>query len=307
MPTLTETVSQFLDYIAKERDYSPHTVEAYGRDLKQFCAFAAERYKTTDLAAAMTKGILRPYLYELSENGLKARSLARKVATFKSLAKYCVRHKLLSANPAKLLASPKLDKPLPAFLTEKQAEALGSVRVGDAAAALRNYAIVELFYGSGMRLAELCALNADAVDGRQKTVRVLGKGRKERIVPLTDQAIEAVHGYHAARRGTPGDGEALFTNDTGARLSGRQIQRVVRRALSAVTQQKKRSPHVLRHTFATHLLDGGADVRAIKELLGHASLASTQVYTHVSKEHLLKAYRLAHPRAESSASADTPQ
>jgi integrase/recombinase XerC len=274
-------------------------VTAYRNDLEQFRRSVQEQAVSEELGVALAKAPMRAFVYSLSRAGMKARSLARKIAALKSLAKYCVRHGLLASNPAKLLVTPKLDKPLPAFLTETQAEALAVTRQGtDPVADLRNRAIIELFYGSGVRLAELHALDSTAIDYRQLTMRVIGKGRKERVVPVTRQAVESVRAYHAARVGTPGPRVALLTNDRGERLSMRQIERVVTRALSEVTQQKKRSPHVLRHTFATHMLDGGADVRAIKELLGHASLGTTQIYTHVSKERLRAAYRQAHPRAE---------
>ena len=300
--TLAEATTRFLEYIAKERAYSPLTITAYRNDLEQFRrSVQGQSAGEPELAAALAREPMRAFVYSLSRGGMKPRSLARKIAALKSLSKYCVRTGLLAANPASLLVTPKLDKPLPAFLTETQAEALAVARQGtDPVADLRNRAIIELFYGSGIRLAELHALDSTTIDYRQLTMRVIGKGRKERVVPVTRQAAETVRAYHAARAGTPGPRVAMLTNDKGERLSMRQIQRVVVRALSEVTQQKKRSPHVLRHTFATHMLDSGADVRAIKELLGHASLGTTQIYTHVSKERLRAAYRQAHPRAEKS-------
>ncbi len=293
-----QAVFDFLEHLTKQRAYSPHTVAAYRRDLDQLADYAARTLNTDQLPKVVAKTSLRTYLYTLGKNGLKPRTLARKIATFKSFCKYCVRRGLLPTNPARLLVTPKLDKPLPVFLTESQTAALAEKAPADEVVELRNRAIVELLYGAGIRLAELHALDANCIDSRHLTIRVVGKGRKERVVPLTRDAVETVRAYHAARRGTPADGVALLTSDKGARLSMRQIQRIVTRTLGQVSRSKKRSPHVLRHTFATHMLDGGADVRAIKELLGHSSLNTTQVYTHVSKEHLLAAYRLAHPRAE---------
>lgn len=299
---LTDAAQQFLDYLARERAYSEHTVAAYRRDLTQFAAYVQEHLGTSDLEACLAKTPLRGYLYALGRQGMKPRTLARKVATFKSFAKYCVRRGFVTTNPARLLVTPRLDKPLPSFLTERQTADLDdrTNNTDSSVNSLRDRAIVELFYGTGMRLAELHSLDADIIDRRNLTVRVIGKGRKERVVPVTPQAVEAIRDYHKARRGTPAAGTALFTNDKGERLSRRTIQRVVKKALELVTQQKKKSPHVLRHTFATHMLDGGADIRAIKELLGHASLSTTQVYTHVSKEHLLSVYRQAHPRSGKS-------
>jgi integrase/recombinase XerC len=293
---LDEAAARFIDYIRKEKGYSEHTAGAYRSDLEQFSAFIKQQHDGLSLDKTMSKAVLREYIFHLRSQGLKPRSMARKSATLKSFAKYCIRAKLISVNNAKMLATPKLDQPLPSFLTEDQAGRLEHP-ASDVVEDLRNQAIVELLYGSGIRLSELHALNAGTIDTRQMTLRVLGKGRKERIVPVTPQAIEAIRAYHARRRSAGIDGEALFTNGKGERLSRRQIERVVERLLSEVSQLKKRSPHVLRHSFATHLLDGGADIRAVKELLGHASLSTTQVYTHLSKEHLLKVYRQAHPRA----------
>lgn len=296
--TLSQAMNQFLDYLRKERAYSVHTVSAYQRDLEQYRSYVLDSLGTEDLTTTMTKIPLRTFLYSLGEADLAVRSVARKVATFKSFTKFCVQRGLLQKSAARLLVTPKLDRPLPTVLTETQAADLEHAGDAHTAETLRNKAIIELFYGSGIRLSELHALDRDCIDGRQMCMRVLGKGRKERVVPVTRHAVEAVRSYHADRRGTPADGQALFTNGRGERLSMRQIQRVVDRMLGTVTAQRKRSPHVLRHTYATHMLDHGADIRAIKELLGHASIGTTQVYTHVSKENLLKAYRQAHPRAE---------
>lgn len=302
MSTLQENISSFLDYLLKEKGYSPHTVDAYKWDLAQLSAFIAQNYPGAAFETVMKKGVLRDFTYSLGGQSLKPRSVARKVAALKSFSKYCVKRRLLAANPAKLLANPKLDKPLPAFLTERQARELGErddakAAVGATEETCRNCAIVELLYGSGIRLSELHGLNAGAVDYAAATVRVLGKGRKERIVPVTSQAIAAIRRYCGVRKLPAASGAPLFANDKGGRLSRRQIERVVSAELAAVSQQKKKSPHVLRHSFATHLLDRGADIRAVKELLGHSSLSATQIYTHISKEHLLRVYRQAHPRA----------
>ncbi|MBD3343695.1 MAG: tyrosine recombinase [Chitinivibrionales bacterium] len=294
---LMDAIKRFLSYIEKEKGFSENTVTAYRRDLIQFSAFVEKEFEGESLSRVMTRNVLRTFTYALSRDGLRSRTLARKIATLKSFSKYCAKQGILSANGAKTISSPRLDKPLPSFLTEKQAATLdSSVAGGDN---LRNRAIVEVFYGSGIRLSELYALNVGTVDFRNAIMRVIGKGKKERIVPLTSIAIDLIRTYIKKTRSGAALDEPLFVNKRGDRLSKRQVQRVVEKELAAVSQLKKKSPHVLRHTFATHLLDRGADIRAVKELLGHSSLATTQIYTHVSKEHLQKVYKQAHPRSGS--------
>jgi integrase/recombinase XerC len=255
----------------------------------------------------MKKAVLRAFAFSLSTKGLKPRSIARKIAALKSFSRFCARRHLLEINPAKLLSAPKLDTSLPVFLTQKQAELLVPPEAGCSEESLRNHAIVEFFYGSGIRLSELQALTIGSIKVKSATVRVMGKGRKERIVPLTGTALEAMERYLSRRSSTKTGDAPLFANGDGKKLSPRQIQRIVAKEVSLVSKQKKRSPHTLRHSFATHLMDGGADIRAVKELLGHASLNTTQIYTHVSREHLLKAYKQAHPRAQREQTPDAPQ
>lgn len=297
MDTLFVSLDQFLEYIAKEKGFSAHTIEAYKRDLEQFIDYCRKKSIPLTLEGAMKKPILRAFMFQLTSAGNKPRSVARKVAALKSFSKFCMRKGLISVNPAKVLASPKLDKPLPVFLTQRQAEQLAPPAQATFEK-LRNHAIVEFFYGCGIRLSELYSLNLTSINKSQQTVRVVGKGRKERIVPVTSEAISAMEKYRSHCRNDNGPDTPLFVNSDGGRLSRRQIERIVEKNLSVVSQQKKKSPHVLRHSFATHLLDAGADIRAVKELLGHSSLSTTQVYTHISKEHLVKIYKQAHPRAE---------
>ncbi len=293
---IVHIIEDFLHYLKKEKNFSDHTVIAYKRDLKQFVHFLQERKISLSLEDALKKGNLRAFTFKLSNDGLKPRSVARKIAALKSLSKYCLKKKIIKINPTKVIATPKLDKPLPVFLTQNQIRELRIPENGDELE-YRNHAILEFFYGSGIRLSELQGLNIGSVNKSQETIRVLGKGRKERIVPLTTVAIEVMNLYLKLRKKALSPDSPLFANKQGERLSARRLERIVQQKLSLVSNQKKKSPHVLRHSFATHLMDRGADIRAVKELLGHASLATTQVYTHISKEHLLKIYKQAHPRA----------
>jgi integrase/recombinase XerC len=294
---LGRLLRDFLEYALKEKGYSERTVEAYRSDLSQFVEFLLHKGMALTVPAALSKQPLRLFLHDVGRLGLKARSVARKVAAIKSLCRYAVKTGVLTVNPAKALSTPKLDSPLPVFLTAAQAESLEGPAASDNA---RNRAIVEFFYGSGIRLSELHDLVFSNIDRRNMTVRVMGKGRKERIVPVTAQSVDTLDEYLKSRPGPAGAQDPVFVNAKGERLSARQIERVVSASISQVSQQKKKSPHVLRHSYATHLLDAGADIRAVKELLGHSSLSTTQVYTHISREHLLKVYKQAHPRAEKS-------
>jgi integrase/recombinase XerC len=295
---LSSATQRFFDYLEKEKGFSGHTLQAYRRDLNQFTAFVRDKEIPETLEQTLTKTVLRAFTFSLSSKKLKPRSIARKIAALKSFCRFCARRHLLPDNPAKLLGAPKLDKQLPVFLTRRQTDRIAAPPPGAPQELLRDHAIIELFYGSGIRLSELQTLTVGSVDIRAATVRVMGKGRKERIVPLTSSAIDAMERYLACRAAPRSHETPLFAGNSAAALSRRQIQRAVAAGLALVSQQKKKSPHVLRHSFATHLMDAGADIRAVKELLGHSSLSATQVYTHVSREHLLKAYKQAHPRAE---------
>ncbi|MBD3319896.1 MAG: tyrosine-type recombinase/integrase [Chitinivibrionales bacterium] len=292
---LDKNIGCFLAHIEKERAYSENTVAAYRRDLMQFSLFVRMEFDGVSFKEIMTRTILRSFTYELSRKGLRPRTLARKVAALKSFSRYCARHGLIDADAARVLVSPRLDKPLPVFLTERQTVSLDMP--GNGPRAVRDRAIVELFYGSGVRLSELYSLNVGTIDFRNAVMRVTGKGKKERIVPVTGASCGAVGEHIKTSRRGAGYDDPLFVNAQGNRLSRRHIERIVEKALSLISSRKKKSPHVLRHSFATHLLDRGADIRAVKELLGHSSLATTQIYTHVTKEHLQKAYKQAHPRA----------
>ena len=285
-------VAAFLRYLVAERGASAHTVRSYRADLVD-CTSFLERRALGALADADAR-VLRAYLADLHARGLARTSMARRLATLRSFFRFLVRRGRVRSNPAREVRTPTLPGRLPAHLPIDQSEALFRQPLGDDETSRRDRAILEVLYASGVRVAELAGLDLEDVDLREGALRVLGKGRKERMVPLGTKAIEALRAYLGAREGARG---ALFRNRRGGRLTVRSLHRIVRDRARAAGLAGHVTPHTLRHTFATHLLDAGADLRLIQELLGHARLTTTQRYTHVSAERLAKVYDAAHPRA----------
>lgn len=241
---------------------------------------------------------MRRLVASLSASRLAKRSIQRKLAAVKSFARFLVADGALTADPTLGLAGPRAEKRLPSFLRKREIDLLFAEPAAPTEVELRDRAILELLYGTGIRLSELTGLKKEHVDLSGGLVRVLGKGNKQRVVPVGRAAAGALRAYLGVRTGgRPGRGEPLFTNARGGVLSGRTVQRIVARRLGQVSEARQLSPHVLRHTFATHMLNAGADLRAVQELLGHASLSSTQIYTHVTTERLKEVYRKSHPRA----------
>jgi integrase/recombinase XerC len=298
-PELTE----YLEHLEKERDVSPHTVKAYARDLDAFTDFCDRHYGDWKWTTVDRLG-LRGFLGELQRRGLSKRSAARALSAVRSLYRFLQEHHGVPNNIARATRAPKLEKRLPSYLDRQQTQALfdwaESRAGGDELGPTRDLAILELFYSTGIRLSELSGVNLEDLDLLSDQVKVRGKGRKERIVPVGSRAVLALRRYLnlrepiVARPG--GDRRAVFVGRRGKRLSPRGIQRLVHRLFDGIGGDGLRV-HSLRHTFATHMLDAGADLRAVQELLGHASLSTTQVYTHTSVERLKKVYNQAHPRA----------
>ena len=297
-------VAEWLEHLEKERQVSPHTVSAYRRDLEAFVEFATRYYDGQWSWQSVDRLGLRGFLGEMQRRGLAKRSAARSLSALRSFYRYLGVHHGFAVNPVKGTRIPKLEKRLPTHLEKAQTEALfgsaeAAVLTGDFSS-LRDMAILELFYSSGLRLAELAGLSIPDLDLLSDQVKVKGKGRKERIVPVGARASSVLRRY-LERRGEfagskPGDRRAVFINRRGGRLSARSIQRAMHRLFDTINVDGMRV-HSLRHTFATHMLDAGADLRAVQELLGHASLSTTQIYTHTSVERLKKVYQQAHPRA----------
>ena len=281
----------------ERRNFSPHTVAAYRTDLARFADFLSEvTHDDEPRLASFEPGAVRRFVAWMVSSRYARRSVQRNLAALRSLAKYLTGRRAIRANPTLGLTAPKPAKRLPSFLTRRETDLLFRCPARPTTAELRDRAILELLYGTGIRLSELVSLSLRDVDSSGGLIRVTGKGRKQRIVPLGRSAGEAIARYLDARGGGAAD-DALFLNMRGGRLSGRSVQRLVAKRLAQVSEARSLSPHVLRHTFATHMLNAGADLRAVQELLGHASLSSTQIYTHVTTERLKDAYKKAHPRA----------
>ena len=310
---MKETLDAFLEHLALNDNASAHTVRAYESDLAQFVTFLAQHLgkRRTELTPADFAHVhIRAFLGELHKRGNTRSSAARKLAAIRAFGRYLRREGELEGDPAALVGTPRQEHHLPAHLGESEMSRLLEMPDVSRPLGRRDRAILELFYASGLRLSELVGLDVDDVNLGSRTVRVMGKGRKERLVPFNRTAEESIRawlkdweGLVAARpvavlrtRGRKG-GEALFLNYQGRRLSTRSVDRLVRKYVAQCSTRFGISPHALRHSFATHLLERGADLRAIQELLGHARLSTTQRYTHVNAAQLIDAYKKAHPKA----------
>jgi integrase/recombinase XerC len=300
-----DALADYLRHLEEGRQLSPHTVAAYRRDLSQFRDWLGTQRDPWDWGD-VDRLDLRSYLGYLARLGLARRSIGRKLSAVRSFYRWLSREGVVEANPARTVRSPKAERRLPGWLTRGDMDRVFVLAENRAAeggfGGARDLAILETFYATGIRVSELQGLSVRDVDLVADQVKVRGKGRKERIVPLGDAAGRALRRYEprraeVLRRSDRPDRDALFVSDRGRRLSTRRIQDIVREFLDAVADAGELSTHSIRHSFATHLLDAGADLMAVKELLGHASLSTTRIYTHTSRERLRQVYRDAHPRA----------
>lgn len=295
---MEQEIEKFVAYIAFEKRYSAHTVDAYKSDLEQLRTFLLNDFEIENVNQINT-AMIRTWLMHLMESGVSARSVNRKITTLKSFYRFLLRQGLCEKNPMLKITSPKVPKRLPVFVEGNKMDLLLDhiERDENEFSTCRDKLIVELFYGTGMRLAELHQLKINDINYYEKQVRVLGKRNKERIIPLVPSLIELIKKYLEQRATLNPAHEFVFVLESGEQAYRGLIYRVVKTALSQVSTHEKRSPHVLRHSFATEMLNRGADLNAIKEILGHANLAATQVYTHNTIEKLKEAYKQAHPRA----------
>jgi integrase/recombinase XerC len=296
---MQEVVNSFVHYLQAEKNASAYTIRNYTTDLRDYFRFLSSK-NIISLEHA-DKYLVRGYLSFLMKEGIQKSSIARKMSAIRSFYKFLIREEMIQSNPVATISSPKLDRRLPSFLTISEVELLLNAPDLSTPQGQRNRAILELLYASGLRVSELVSLNTGWIDMEAGEIRVIGKGSKERITLMGVPAINALQRYlNDGRRKLLGEktGEAVFINRLGRRIPARRVQKIIDACAQQAGFEKRVYPHLLRHTFATHLLDGNADLRVVQELLGHASLSTTQVYTHVSKAQAKRVYLAAHPLAK---------
>jgi tyrosine recombinase XerC len=288
-------IDEFINYLNAERSASKHTLKAYHTDLLIFKEWAKERGFDED---EVNQGVIRDYLVWMQHQGQSRATIARKFSSLRSYYKFLCRENYLDTNPVLDVTTPRLEKKLPDFLYIEEVNALLACPQGDEVIARRDRAILETLYSTGIRVSELVAMNLSDIDREAGMVKVMGKGGKERFVPIGSYAIRAIDRY-LEKRGelSKGHTDALFLNRWGGRISDRGVRFLINKYMRKSGIAKSASPHTLRHSFATHLLDRGADLRVVQEMLGHKSLSTTQIYTHLTKERLKKIYDETHPRA----------
>ena len=310
---MTSHLKEFLQFLQKNRNVSAHTARAYRSDVSQFLTHVAAQHgvKAAEVKPEqLDRTAIRGFLGELHKEGRTRASAARKLAALRTFLKYLRREEIIDSDPSDLIRTPRPEVRMPAHLSETEITQLIEAASDGTPLGRRDAAILELFYASGLRLSELCGLDVEDVNLPAKMVRVLGKGGKQRIVPFNSAAADAIRAYLKDREAIVGQvgrvrpagkraGDPLFVNYRGGRLTVRSVDRLVRRHVASFSERAGISPHALRHSFATHLLQRGADLRTIQELLGHARLSTTQRYTHVNATQLLEVYRKSHPRARS--------
>lgn len=292
-------IKRFEQYISLEKRYSPHTVKAYINDLNNLQQFISTQYEGTALASANTS-MIRSFLASRLDSGISARSVNRSLTTFRTFYRYLLRVAIIERSPMQPISGLKTAETLPEFVSQDALSELFEEDASDGSdtfATLRDRLIIQIFYATGMRVSELVGLKRSDMDFVKKQIRVLGKRQKVRFIPITNQLIELASAYLEQRDAVFGasNSDIFFVTDKGSPIYSKWVYRKTKHYLSTVTTQQKRGPHILRHTFATHMLSNGADINAIKEVLGHASLAATQVYTHTSIDELKQVYKQAHP------------
>jgi integrase/recombinase XerC len=296
---MNKNIIEFIKYIKLEKRYSAHTIESYQNDLLQFESFLLNYFNTDKIFwHLIDKKIIRYFMIDLQENKISRRSVARKLAALKSFFKFLVREEVVAKNPTITIKTPKFDKKLPEYLTIDEIEDLLHLPEHNTFEGLRDLALLELFYGTGIRLSELINIKLTDLLINENLMRVFGKGQKERVVPLGSMAKKILQIYLQIRpQYAENSVDNVFVLKNGKRMYPMAVQRIVQKYLSQISNIEHKNPHALRHTYATHLLNAGASIRVVKDLLGHESLSTTQVYTHMSIDHLKSIYKQAHPAA----------
>jgi tyrosine recombinase XerC len=290
---------KFIEYCKVQRGYSKHTLLNYIISIDKFFEYLESESGENPELCDITSDEIRPFLGWLHDNGNKKNSIRMRVSAVKSFFKFCYKNGFIKSNPAAGVSTPKVEKKLPSFLLKSEVDELMSKLNGEGYKHARNLALTELIYSSGLRISEALQLNIFDIRFRERIVKVLGKGSKERIVPVGEKALLAISNYISMRpKFNPEPLEqALFLSSKGTRLNPASAYRIINHAMYGITESQQKSPHTLRHSFATHLLDNGADINSVSEMLGHSSLSTTQIYTHVSVERLKESYKKAHPKA----------
>ena len=296
-----EEIQQFLDYLKVEKNASLHTISSYNKDISQFMEFLKARNLAHDINGLANIGHthIRTYLAQLQKRNYMKSTRARKLSTLRNFFKYLIREGYLKNNPIMNVSAPKRERRLPVFLDKGKIIELLMAPKTETLLGMRDRAILETLYSGGLRVSELVGMNIRDIDFIAEALKVRGKGKQERMVPIGNEAVTAIKRYLDERKDDKGNGESqvVFTNRFGTRLSSRSVQRLVAKYMKQIALQESISPHTLRHTFATHMLSAGANLRAVQELLGHKSISTTQIYTHITPERLKKVYDKAHPRA----------
>lgn len=294
---LSRAIENFINYLQVEKGYSSNTVDTYITALNQFDEFLTEAFESDIDVSMLDSDDITPYLGYLHDRGLKKSSLRLKLAAVKSLFKYLFKKELIDKNPAAAVISPKTDKKLPNYLQLKEVKQLLEYFDTTTFEGIRDKALVDIIYSCGLRISEVLEIKVNQIDKQERLLKVIGKGKKERYVPIGSKTLESLREYELIRRSINTNSKTLFVKSNGKKLDRFTAYRNINRAIKSISDISQKSPHTLRHSFATHLLDNGADIRSVSEMLGHSSLSTTQVYTHLSIERLKDAYKKAHPKA----------
>lgn len=301
-------ITEFLTYLGRERNMSEHTVRNYGVDLAQFLFHLSEEGKAHEFPENVTHVMIRGFMAELSEKGVSRQTVARKIAALRSFYKYMQRLGRVAVNPARIVHTPRLEKKIPVFLSVGMMEKLLAVPEGGTFTGARDKAILELIYSAGLRSFELVGLDHADIDLERRILRLRGKGMKERVNPIGRYAVAALEEYLRHKETHPDrarfDADAVFLNFRGQRLTTRSVRRMLSHYAALAGLPGDVSPHTLRHSFATHLLQRGADLRVVQELLGHENISTTQIYTHITAAEMQRIYAESHPRSETAPTAD---